>query len=207
MDLDQRDTINSTITHVDGVLKTTKSVASLAKKNLENLTGADTYAYIVPDNFGVPKDQLSFTIYSKGPNTLTGVNLRFRNIINAFRDPEHVHFLKDALLEDVGTLRHSAQRPLTTTITPLVGPTPDWWIVTIDSQNATVSESLQIRKGKGQSRWAWRYSLQQMRAVVVPCPKGTTGNPPNNECWKDIALDSPPGWSDGSSENEITPQT
>jgi hypothetical protein len=188
----------STITHVDGVLKTTRSVASLAKENLENLTGADTYAYVVPDPFGIPRNEVGFMIYSKGPNTLTGITVRIENVPGFFRDPEHLHFLKDAIVEDVGTLHHSGQRRLKATIKPQVDPardTLDWWQVDIDSQNATIRETVEVKKGTGQSPWVWRYRVEQIW-VPGPCPKGvSSGNAPNNECFKEVLLKDWTGWS------------
>src|ERR1022692_1167943 len=39
---------DNTIIHVDGVLQTTQKVGVLAQRNLENLTGGKSYAYVEP---------------------------------------------------------------------------------------------------------------------------------------------------------------
>ena len=39
---------DSTISHVDGVLKTTQDVARLSKTNLNTLTGGESFGYVVP---------------------------------------------------------------------------------------------------------------------------------------------------------------
>jgi len=194
-----RSQYETTINHVDDVSKTTRSVAKLAKENLENVTGANTYPYIVPDTFGVPKDELGFMVYSKGPNTLTGITVRIENLLNFYREPEHLHFLKEAIVEDVGTLHHSGQRRLKATIKPNVDPvrdTSDTWHVTIDSQSASIQETVEVKKGTGQSPWMWRYLVLQVW-IPAPCPKGVVGgNPPNNECFNHVLLKPLTPWSD-----------
>jgi len=153
----------------------------------------------VPDTFGVPKDELGFMVYSKGPNTLTGITVRIENLLNFYREPEHLHFLKEAIVEDVGTLHHSGQRRLKATIKPNVDPvrdTSDTWHVTIDSQSASIQETVEVKKGTGQSPWMWRYLVLQVW-IPAPCPKGVVGgNPPNNECFNQVLLKPLTPWSD-----------
>ncbi len=45
----------STLKHVDGVLKTTEDVSRLAKKSLDNLTGGESFGYVIP-NIGSTSD-------------------------------------------------------------------------------------------------------------------------------------------------------
>ena len=178
---------DSTITHVDGVLKTTQTVASLAKENLEDVTGGDTYAYVVPEVFGVnDKKELPFHIYSKGKNILTGVSVRFIDLNNNFATADHVQEIRSWPTEEVGTLHPGEGKLLKTAFVPqmnLRNPTggDPWYQITIYSQNFTVYEKLELRQGK-YLPWEYSFGLSQMK--VIPCSKGLQPSGPNNECKK-----------------------
>ena len=75
---------DSTISHVDGVLKTTQGVADLASRNLESVTGGDSYGYVIPryaTNFQdmLPQSQIPRTLpivlMNGGSQPLTGVTV------------------------------------------------------------------------------------------------------------------------------------
>jgi hypothetical protein len=189
-----REQYDSTISRVDGVLKTTRSVASLAKENLENVTGGDTYAYVVPNGYGVPSDQISFDVCSKGRYILTGVSVKFVDIHHFFRNPHYENEMRENnFVEDVGTLHPGCPgKHMQKIITPLVDSSPgfaDWYDLFITSQNVPVFEQVFIRKRKDQKGWAYRYDV--FKQVAVPCPKGIKGD----ACPKQIPVTSVP-WSD-----------
>jgi hypothetical protein len=205
-----KENLNATVTKADGVLKATKEVASLAKENLENITGGDTYAYVVPETFGVnSKGQLPFWIYSKGKNVLTGVSVQFVSVYGNSGTGDHVQEIKDTPTEEVGTLHGGQARMLKTTITPLAGlrlvppDGVDWYILTIYSQNFTVNESLEIRKGKYLLPWA--YQLNINRQVTIPCPKGEQPSGPNQDCRRPRLLEFR-RWSDDRGEGMPDPR-
>lgn len=71
--------VTNATSHVDTVLKTTQDVASLAKENLESITGGKSFAYVVPVTVLSPilpeNYNMSWNIMNDGPDILTGVSV------------------------------------------------------------------------------------------------------------------------------------
>jgi hypothetical protein len=87
---------DSTIGHVDGVLKTTQGVAEVAQKALVNITGANSYPYVIPDtetlrkgSAGTPSPANGFTfgVINSGDQILTGLTVGVSKMkANGFAD-------------------------------------------------------------------------------------------------------------------------
>ena len=77
---------DSTIGHVDGVLKKTKEVSILAQSNLENVTGGDSFAYVYPK---MQEGVYTFPLYihNEGGQILTGITVKIGRMIRGAYEP------------------------------------------------------------------------------------------------------------------------
>jgi len=140
------------------VLNTTQNVAALAKKNLDTVTGKDSYPCIIPQSHAVFTDgSLPLTIWDKGPNVLTGVAV----ILMSEDD-----FLKGASLykqpSDLGTLRPEWPKTLPERVVPV--PDKDGiahYLAEIFTQNGYYTQVINFRRGKHALPWAYQYWLTQ----------------------------------------------
>ncbi|WP_263375392.1 hypothetical protein [Granulicella aggregans] len=73
---ESKDQYNSTITHVDGVLETTRQVSNLTKDALESVTSGDVYAYL---DFELADDPtlVEFVAVRRGKYPVRNLEIRF----------------------------------------------------------------------------------------------------------------------------------
>jgi hypothetical protein len=161
----------STIEHVDGVLKTTQAVSSLARENLENLTGGDSYAFVYPDNIideGSDPAHCRFVlkIHNDGKQILTGVTVKVTRILisapeKGFYFPGQPASVPDLTPIEIGTLAPHTGR---------VMPGPPWtptlrpdqtgaYLLRITSQNGGFSELLYFKPSKDNRCLAYKFRV------------------------------------------------
>ncbi len=147
----------------------TKQIEGLAHKNLENVTGGQSFAYLTPQTqFGtVP---IPLTIYNYGHETLTGVVIRIYTRANF--DVDNPARLFDEPEASIGTLAPSEVVPLKVAITPSPDQSGiDVYQIDISAQNFSVKQYLWFRRGK---RLPWAYKTQVIRTFVRARVKNTT---------------------------------
>jgi hypothetical protein len=147
---------SDTAQNLNGVLQTTQGVANLAKDNLQQVTGGNTYAYVVPENFFGP-NRLFVEILTVGHYNLTGVKVVIAAVTvgsncpldESVNDPGCELHTTGSLAEpiDVGTIKGNSSRTL-----PAVGSmTTDanfgaHYVARIYAQNGITLENIELRK-------------------------------------------------------------
>ncbi len=153
----------TTIGHVDGVLETTQKVSVLAKENLENVTGGNSFAYVYPKNIGGSNNFRLF-VHNEGKQILSGVVVTVVRVISGSAVPGENAF---AIMQpeqnpiSIGTLPPNEGRSISLPqglMTPI--PRPDrtaHYHIWINAQNPGSSENLDFRPSKDGRGYA--YSL------------------------------------------------
>jgi hypothetical protein len=145
---------SQTVQHVDSVAATMQRVADLAKINLENVTGGNSYAYVFPTNVSNTGLQL-LNIENTGSQILSGVNVEIARV-NGHYDPQDCNtnyttlssFTTQTLPPHV--IRRISQEHYLTPVFNQEGRAT--FFIGINPQNAGVSETLEFRHsliGKG----------------------------------------------------------
>ncbi len=145
---------DTTIGHVDSVLKTTQRVSNLAKDSLENLTGENSVAYLSPQP---PTDDghVPLAIVNAGKFPLTGVTVV---VVDSTTYP-----FKTEPAVIVGTLASHVVRPIDLSVMPIPGSNPPGiasFEISIYAQNGTSRELLQFRRGK-KMPWDYRATVSR----------------------------------------------
>jgi len=187
-----------TIDKENAVLDTTQSVATLARQNLDTVTGKDSYPCISPQSHAVFTDgSVPMTIWDKGPNVLTGVSVilmsqeEFMSGASLYKQPA-----------DLGTLRPEWPKTLPERVIPV--PDKDGvahYLAEIFTQNGYYIQVINFRRGKYSLPWAYQYWLTQQ----IPFhPKGT----PKVEGMmsKPTRICSQPKWSDDLGDGKPIPK-
>jgi hypothetical protein len=161
---------HSTITHVDDVSTETKSVAELAKANLRNVTGGDSYAYIIPVTSDRTAQALNMVLHNAGGNMLTGVTVRIAAVIKEScpgtpAGPGCTMTTDQGPMKpyEIGTLYPHGESFMTNWIVPQ--PFPEGkghHVVMISAQNGLVVEDLWFRPANKDGGWAYRYSISRV---------------------------------------------
>lgn len=156
---------DTTIGHVDSVLKTTQNVASLSQKNLNNITGGDSYAYVVPQDSG---PVIPLSLHNYGKNILSGVSITIINL----QDPNWPFEIRQPIA--IGTIAPYGFASVPVPVVPQPDPKTgiaSYWIF-IDAQNGSVDEGLRFRKSRKFAN-AYAYSLNVVRRTFFD----STGKP------------------------------
>jgi hypothetical protein len=180
----------STIGHVDEVLQKTKTVADLSEKNLENVTGGNSFAHVTPQIGFTP---MPFSIYNDGPYILSGVTVNVRRGIAEDGNPD---FLGTDF--QMGTLApHQLQIIPKLFIIPHPGKAGiDIYVFRITAQNSEVEESIYFKKSATKdSEWVYRF-IETRRFVTSHIGRTTNFG-------YHILMERP--WSDGS-KDQPTPK-
>jgi hypothetical protein len=163
------DQYTDTIHHVDGVLATTQSVASLSRENLMNITGGESFAYVVPDtifpkSIKIPLEQLSFSMHVKnaGDQPLTGVSVSVARFTG--KDFTDLGVMSPVAL---GTIA-----PRASMLVPERGFSPGQGYVEIDglahysatitAQNGTIEEEIWFRRSSNVFGWDYKLSIKRV---------------------------------------------
>jgi hypothetical protein len=170
-----KDQYDDTIKHVNeavdttrGVAKTTqkvatstKEVADLARKNLSNVTGGDSYAFIFPTDMNGQGLQY-LNIENAGPDILTDINIEI-GVANADFEEEKCNltysgstfFIAPTLSPNI-TRRIAPEHSLTPVLNAEGKAT---YFIGINPQNVGVSEILEFRKAPSGSGLDYRLTV------------------------------------------------
>jgi hypothetical protein len=151
---------------VDGVLKTTQQVGSLAQDRLQNLTRGNSYARITPQ-VGWNEDPIQLAIYNTGSQPLTGITINMRKALVTAENPDPWGKAGGPQVA-VGTLSSHEGRMLPFTISPVLGQNEtgiDAYEFTISAQNKPATEWLWFRKGQ-KVRFAYKEQVIRQRQIL-----------------------------------------
>ena len=152
----------TTIKHVDGVLKTTQEVAGVAKKNLDAVTGGDSFGYVIPSRTERGA-QIAMLVHNDGNQPLM-VQVRLLHLYNTCATWGELtdcaeHFDTQTLFLDVG-----AVAPHTRTRVPFSLPPPppqgDLYMIQVKGQNGTAIEHIWLRPSSAESGTAYRFQVE-----------------------------------------------
>ena len=167
----------STLKHVDGVLKTTEDVSRLAKKSLDNLTGGESFGYVIP-NIGSTSDFHKATgagsflgfgclVNNDGDQPLSGVTVTVSRILmnpvnGASRSNPAMIDAGSLSPLNIGTLPPHSQVTLPTVITPQLGPDGiARYLIFVSAQNGTAAEDLFFRKSNDGQNWDYKIRVRR----------------------------------------------
>jgi hypothetical protein len=126
------------------------------KENINNITGADAFPYIVPQP--PISGKIPLAIWNAGDYPLTGVTVTIMDR-SAFRNGTGEF---DAPYIDVGVLPPRGHKVLNKFIEPKPDATgEDVYTIDILAQNGFVSEMLKFRKGKNNIPWAYMFTANK----------------------------------------------
>lgn len=161
----------STISHVDGVARTTQEVSSLAKKNLQNVTGGDSYAYLLPEPV---ENALGYSanLFNDGNNVLTGITVRVSTVLadrggnqNYYIDQGAIHAIP---MNTLGPHSHALLSDYW--FYPVKDGVPQkHFIAIITAQNGDVYQDIYFRRALSGKGYAFMFTVKR---VVRPAPKG-----------------------------------
>jgi hypothetical protein len=176
--------LTKAIAGLNVVLGATQDVAKLAKQDLENTTGENSFGFAVPQVAG---ETVPLVVWNSGDQVLSGVSMTIAHT----QDPNWgISFFQPIYLGAIGP-HEFVPVPVAYAITPR----PDeksgednYWI-TISAQNGTVSESLFFRRRKTTVPWAYSYLVTKHETLK----KATKGMPKGAQYMKPLLSR---GWSD-----------
>jgi len=155
---------SSTYKKVDGVLNTTQNVAVLAKTNLENVTGGDSFGYVYPKVIE-ESDGFQMFLHNDGNQILSGVTVKISEVFSGkFGISGRVHM-------DGGSMNPIQYG----TLPPHFGGSlPNYWItpklrsdgladyhILINAQNGGVVEELYFRPSQDRRSFAYKFEVVQ----------------------------------------------
>ena len=182
---------SSTITHVDSVLTTTQRVANLSTTTLLNITGGNSFAYVIPASFVLPpgysKDtEFTMELYNAGSQTLTGVSIFMTRVVSSSEGIEHT---TDPTTFNVGTAASGHRQVLTEFGKPYyMHPSPNddgiaTYNITIQAQNGSVKQVLRFRPSINGEGWATAFVVMR----IDKNPK-VTGRTLCTQDWKEPVI-------------------
>ncbi len=147
-------------------LEATKEVNDLAQESLKNITGGDSFPYIVP--------LIHAGIDPNGKYLLTDVTVTIRPSTD-FTTANPAQFFRTGL--PVGILNPDGWgKQLGVGISPKPDPgSVDSYIIEIQTQSTLFTQLLQFRKGKNTLPWAYRYSVVKHNFSLFGLRGGTKG--------------------------------
>jgi hypothetical protein len=166
---------DSTITHVEGVLKTTNQVGLLAAKNLENVTGGDAFAYVFPSVISEGNDLVTLNVHNDGAQVLSGVVVTIRRVISGAPEPEATNVgvvMDTSLAIPIGPLApHEGRTVPGGVIRPILSADGNAvYHIWVNAQNPGTSENLYFRPSKDGQGWA--YMLKAWKEATGKRKKG-----------------------------------
>ena len=156
----------ATMSEEETILETTQAAAKLTEKNLENVTGANSVGYIVPQWDG------TFVLHNEGSSILSGVSISIRHRIT------NVIYQSGAL----GTVSPGGFVPLPEVHIPPLDFTHDLdgLTVFITTQSGFFAEVITFRKGSGGFPFA--YMLQVTKHIELCRPEKHPNLPSTIDC-------------------------
>ncbi|HWY71126.1 MAG TPA: hypothetical protein VNX88_20845 [Terriglobales bacterium] len=145
----------ATMEQTKTVLDKTESVSTLTKKNLENITGGESFAFVRPQVEAAGKGPIGLVVWNRGNEVLTGVTIGFSRT----NDPNWGSEFFNRYT--IGTIAPHDMAMIPITITPQLGDNgiDHYWLM-ISAQNGTVDETLDFRESKKfPGTWAVRLGV------------------------------------------------
>lgn len=132
------------------LLDTTQTVNVLTERNLTNITGGSSFAYIRPQVEGAGKGPIGLVVWNHGNEILTGVTIA----ISRTNDPSWGSEFYNRY--QVGTIAPHDSAMIPVTITPNIGTSGrDHYWAMISAQNGTVDETIDFKESKkSPGNWA-----------------------------------------------------
>ncbi len=197
---DNKNKFSATMSRFGVIQSTTEEVAKLSKQNLENITGANSYAWIIPQvqDLSYPS-RVPLVIHNYGPHTLTGVTARIFDMA-AF---ESDNLVSDVLKQEydvpnieIGTLLSGQSRPVPYSIPSFVmnSKGTHMYRLAITSQSGEIYEVLQFRINPKLANALAYQAVVRVREQPLPNGKFTMPR-----------LLEQTGWSDEEFKNSKTP--
>ena len=170
---------------VNSVLETTRGVASLAKKSLESVTGGDSYAFAVPDNYE-GHNILSISIRNAGRNPLTGIEVRISEVLSDTCKPNEKKCpitldLGQMYPIAVGNLSGRGAEILPRPIDAGTQEKPKHYQIRISAQNGYAIEDLRFRSATR----GFAYKFTVYKSVSTNATFGTLIKPVRSVDWTD----------------------
>jgi hypothetical protein len=152
----------STITHVDGVLVKTQEVAGVAKKNLDAITGGDSFGYVIP-SLTDRGDPIAMLTHNDGNQPLT-VQVRLMRLTDTCATWGKVTDCSEKFDSQTSFLDGGVVAPHTRTRAPLTIPPPspagDLYLIQVRGQNGTAREHIWLKPSNGESGTAFRFQVE-----------------------------------------------
>jgi hypothetical protein len=159
--------LTAAVNGLNGVLQTTQGVADLARKNLENVTGGTSFAYVVPNTEIVPaapdlwKHGFSMTVINEGRDTLI-LNIVVAHVL----EQTNGHVVTDlGPMTPTGPITlaaHTAQQVPERFIQVNADSTHvDHFLILINAQNGSEQEDMWFRPAKSGIGWACKFVVQK----------------------------------------------
>jgi len=157
-----------------GILSQTKDVAGLARTNLENITGGDSFGYVWP--FTTRDDFTTLMLQNTGNEALTGVHI----VIEAFKNdctidagalcaPEFDRGMESPV--EIGTVAGHQRIPIPRPFRLATKPDgTGHYNVRIYAQNGAALEEIWFRRSTVHPGYAYRFKV--IRAVLGKIKKG-----------------------------------
>jgi hypothetical protein len=175
-------------------LRDTRRTEDMAKTNLAELSGEGSHPCIVPDEMAMAGDMVPFSIWNRGENVLTGVEVSITNM---------KQYQVGRAIGNLGSISVGTLPPEWPKTLPAIQPVVDWggiahYEAQIWTQNGVYDEAIQFKPAvKGSRKWAERYWLDKQ--IVF---KGPTKEFPHMEKGDRMPLNindcRQVEWSDGS---------
>ena len=156
---------HSTIEHVDGVLKQTENLDTLARNSLENITGGDSFIAMIPD-LAYSGDEITFSVINRGKSILAGATVLITS--QGVFWPGVRPLLMDAVSKRLALpTMHPGERMIIDRRVNLPTDRPDGDVerlyITIEGPNFSTEEFLNFRKtghdSTGRDAWEYEYSI------------------------------------------------
>ena len=133
----------ATMAQTKNILDKTQAVSTLTQKNLKNITGGESFAFVRPQVEAAGKGPIALVVWNHGDELLTGVTIGFSRT----NDPNWGSEFFNRYT--VGTIAPHDGAMIPVTITPQLGDNgiDHYWLM-ISAQNGTVDETLDFRQSK-----------------------------------------------------------
>jgi Ca2+/Na+ antiporter len=155
--------LSTAIDGLNGVLGITQEVAKLSKENLENITGGDSYAYLMPE-FVPGASGSSVNLFNNGKTVLTGLTVRIGRVMGERSEPENYWIDRSAIhaisMNSLGPYAHALLPDYW--ITPVTdGVLTTHFFAIITAQNGDVLEDIFIRPASSGNGFAFRFTVKK----------------------------------------------
>jgi hypothetical protein len=133
----------ATMSQAKAILAKTQSVSTLTERNLQNITGGESFAFVRPQVEAAGKGPIGLVVWNHGNEVLTGVTVAFSRT----NDPNWGSEFFNRFV--VGTIAPHDGAMIPVTLTPQLGDNgiDHYWLM-VSAQNGTVDETLDFRESK-----------------------------------------------------------